>query len=415
MLISMDSTMARAHPHNSRAVDALVAVTEPVVGAGNVTSDIRRLLRIITEALSARAAVLLGADQRAGRFTVIDGVNMAEWSSGMDSAPLTEGAASQAHFEGREIDVAQPDLPQSLRDAGFRHAVALPVRSPDRSHGVIWVTGTEPLSDDPIRRHAARVGAERVAGILERERLSETLERAMAQILEGDERMLGRIGLDIHDGPTQQLSVALLEVQLLEGELDGIEASGQALPEQLRPALERIYEVLGGALQEMRELIGHLRPAQFEGRELPEILQIAVRAAEAQFGITVDCEAIGEFPDIQVSLSQKITFYRILQEALNNAARHGGATEVLMRLREGPSGITMEVRDNGRGFEADTVRRAALSNPQPRFGLFGMRDRAQLLGGSFDVWSRPGQGALITVFIPRWRSGESEASVSDDA
>lgn len=397
--------MGDGEQHDDTGLHALMAVTAVAAEASDVASEIGRLLRVIVDALGARAAVLQAADTRAGRFTVLDSVNLPV-SGGMDDQPLTEGAAGQAHFEGMELEVEQAALPDALREAGLSYALALPVRTAERSHGVIWVAGEEPLAEEPLRRHAVRVGAERVGSLLEQVRLSETLERAMAQILEGDERMLGRIGLDIHDGPTQQLSVALLEVQLLEADLDDEERAGAVLPDKLRPSLQRIYETLGGALQEMRELIGHLRPAQFEDRDLPEILQIAVRGFEAQYGVTVDSEAIGEFPDSRVSLSQKITFYRILQEALNNAARHGAATEVVMRLREGPAGITMEVRDNGRGFEADDVRRPTPGNPQARFGLFGMRDRAQLLGGSLDVWSRPGQGALITVFLPRWRAGE---------
>lgn len=403
---SIAGQMTQVQEIDDPGTRALVAVTEVGVDPTDVTGEIGRLLRVIVDALGAHAAVLQAADARAGRFTVLDAVNLAAHSAGMDDTPLTEGVAGQAHFEGTEHEVDQAGLPDALRAAGLNYAVALPVRTAERSHGVIWVAGAAPLSEDALCRHAARVGAERVGSLLEQVRLSETLERAMAQILEGDERMLGRIGLDIHDGPTQQLSVALLEVQLLEADLDDVEAQGTVLPDKLRPSLVRIYETLGGALQEMRELIGHLRPAQFEDRDLPEILQIAVRACEAQYGMTVDSEAIGEFPDTRVSLSQKITFYRILQEALNNAARHGQATEVVMRLREGPAGITMEVRDNGRGFAADDVRRPTPGNPQARFGLFGMRDRAQLLGGSLDVWSRLGQGALITVFLPRWKAGE---------
>ena len=392
--------------HEPSAVAALIAVTEASVDQDDPTGEMARLLRAIVDALGGRAAVLQAADPREGRFTVVGSVNIASSGPGLDNAPLSDGAAGQAHGEGVELDVDAGTLPEALRVAGFKHALALPVRSSERSLGVVWVAGAVPLSEDTLRRHAARVGAERIGSLLEQVRLYETLERAMAQILEGDERMLGRIGLDIHDGPTQQLSVALLEVQLLEADLVDAEGAGSVLPDKLRPGLARIYETLGGALQEMRELIGHLRPAQFEDRTLPEVLSNAVRAFETQQGATVDYETRGEFPDNRVSLSQKITFYRILQEALNNAARHGAATEVAVRLREGPAGITMEVRDNGRGFEPDQVRRPTPGNPQARYGLFGMRDRAQLLGGALEVWSRPGVGSLITVFLPRWRGAE---------
>ncbi len=115
----------------------------------------------------------------------------------------------------------------------------------------------------------------------------------MAQILEKDERMLGRIGLDIHDGPTQQLSVALLEVQLLEADLADAEEAGEPPPESLRPSLERIYETVGGALHEMRELIGHLRPAQFEDRRLTDILQDAIAAFEARSDCRVEADLGG--------------------------------------------------------------------------------------------------------------------------
>lgn len=396
--------MADDEPHyDPSAVAALVAVTEQASDHDDHTVEIARLLRAIVDALGARAAILQAADPREGRPSVVGSVNM---PAGLHDVTMPALGADRTHGQDVEVDLDGGSLPEALRIAGFKHALVIPVRASERSLGVVWVAGIEPLHDDPIRRHAARVAAERIGTLLEQIRLYETLERAMAQILEGDERMLGRIGLDIHDGPTQQLSVALLEVQLLEADLNDAEAEGVVLPEKLRPGLGRIYETLGGALQEMRELIGHLRPALFEDRLLPEVLSNAVRAFETQQGAVVDYQALGEFPDNRVSLSQKITFYRILQEALNNAARHGAATEVSVRLREGPAGITMEIRDNGRGFEPDQVRRPTPGNPQARYGLFGMRDRAQLLGGSLEVWSRPGVGSLITVFLPRWRGAE---------
>jgi signal transduction histidine kinase len=228
----------------------------------------------------------------------------------------------------------------------------------------------------------------------------------MARILATDERMLGRIGLDIHDGPTQQLSVALLEVQLLGAELDDAEAAGAVLPESLRPGLERVYETLGGALHEMRELIGHLRPARFEGRSLPEVLGDAVTAFEARHGAEVVFERDSEMPEEGTSLSQKITLYRILQEALTNAHRHGHAARVRVRLRRDDAGTTLVVRDDGEGFDAEEVMRARPPGAHPRFGLVGMRDRAQLLGGSFAVESRPGAGTTVTVVLPLWRPSD---------
>ncbi len=214
------------------AVAALIAVTETANEHDDPTAEMARLLRAIVDALGARAAVLQAADPREGRFSVVGSVNI---PAGLEDVTMPPGVADQAHGKGMEVDLDGGSLPDALRVAGFNHALALPVRSSERSLGVVWVAGAEPLRDDHLRRHAARVGAERIGTLLEQVRLYETLERAMAQILEGDERMLGRIGLDIHDGPTQQLSVALLEVQLLEADLNDAEAEGVVLPETLRP------------------------------------------------------------------------------------------------------------------------------------------------------------------------------------
>jgi signal transduction histidine kinase len=273
----------------------------------------------------------------------------------------------------------------------------------------LYVAGIDDAMADPVAAALLLSGAERVGGAVEVGRLRGDLDRAMAQILETDERMLGRIGLDIHDGPTQHLSVALLEIQLLEADLSDAVASGQELPDALLPALERIYETLGGALTEMRELIGHLRPAQFEDRRLSDILREVITAFEARSGTGVQAEMRGEFPVNGVSVTQRITFYRILQEALNNAHRHGHARTIRVLLAGDERGTLLEVTDDGKGFDAATAMRPAVGAPIARFGLHGMRDRTSLLGGTFSVTSAPGEGCTLRVHLPDWRPPEGVA------
>ena len=300
-------------------------------------------------------------------------------------------------------------LPAALAAAGVPHALVVPVA--DASRGLVIVAGDGPLDDDPLRRAAVTAGAARIGAVLDAVRMRDNLERAMAQILATDERMLGRMGLDIHDGPTQQLSVALLEVQLLEADIADAADQGLPTPESLRPALGRIYETVGGALHEMRELIGHLRPAQFEDRTLKDILGDALVAFEARADCEVESEFDGEFPVNGVSITQRITFYRILQETLSNAHRHGQAQRVRVLLSEDERGTALEVRDDGRGFDPEAVQRRKPGMPLARFGLHGMRDRAQILGGTFEAVSTPGEGATIRVFLPRWAGPAPEVAV----
>lgn len=263
----------------------------------------------------------------------------------------------------------------------------------------------------PGARLALAVAGERILSATALARARADLDRTLAQVLESDERLVGRIGLDIHDGPTQHLSVGLLEVQLLQAQLDDAIAAGVVLPPGVAGSVERIYETLGGALTEMRELIGHLRPARFQGRRLTEILGDAVTRFEARSGLEVRYVTEGEFPVDGVSVTQRITFYRILQEALSNAQRHGNADDIRVEVREDAAGTTLLVADNGGGFDPAEFSEPAPPSSIARFGLHGMRDRAAMLGGTFSIDSTPGDGCTLRVWLPRWRPPEPTESL----
>jgi signal transduction histidine kinase len=391
---------ASSDPKDS--VAALVAVTECETSLVAAHDGLDALTEAAVAALGGSAGGLWVEDVRIARRNLQASVGLAPPEAGDPSAGIADATYARVVEAGDETALGGEEVPSGMRRVGASHAMAFPVCVAGEIGGVFVVGASEPLAADGLRHHAAKVAAARMGSLLEGIRLRDNLERAMAQILETDERMLGRMGLDIHDGPTQQLSVALLEVQLLDVELADGEAAGAELPASVRPALSRIYETLGGALHEMRELIGHLRPAQFDDRRLSDIMRDAITGFEMRTECTVDARFEGEFPVNGVSVTQRITFYRILQEALANAQRHGGATQIAVTCTDGPAGVSLEVRDNGRGFDPQNLPKLKEGIPLARFGLHGMRDRAQVLGGNFSIWSAPGAGALLRVFLPRW-------------
>ncbi len=395
-----------ADPSLTDAVAALVAVAACEADPTRGDAAARDLADVVRAAARADLAAVWTHDPREaeGRLVAVSGVSE-------DERPALVAALAAAGEIGAEraLGAADDPLSAALAALGAPEGIAIPVAP--LSRGLLIVAGASPALGEDLRLHAVRAGALRVGRLLDGLRIRDNLERAMAQILATDERMLGRMGLDIHDGPTQQLSVALLEVQLLEADLADAEDGALPTPDTLRPALARIYETVGGALHEMRELIGHLRPAQFEDRRLSDILQDAVTAFEVRADCETISEWIGEFPVNGVSITQRITLYRILQETLTNAQRHGRATRVTVRGTEDESGVTLEVTDDGLGFDPVAVQRRRPGMPLARFGLYGMRDRAQILGGSFDVTSAPGEGATVRVFLPRWDGPAPEVSV----
>ena len=367
-------------------------------GAGaDDRKNLDQILTSLVEALAADGAQLVERDLA---------------GSPQDLAVVGRTVPLESDFAGFSETVASAGQPVELgRDqlGGLedgRRAFAVPVSIQHRVAAVLLVNGDAGMVDLASAGSVLSDAAERVGLVQENAALRVSLERAMAQILERDERMLGRIGLDIHDGPTQQLSVALLEVQLLDAELAEAARQGTELPEALLPAMERIYETVGGALHEMRELIGHLRPAQFEDRALPEILGDAISAFENRSGVAVESRFDGAFPRNGISITQRITFYRVLQEALANAHRHGDAGCCVVEVVEDAGGIRLSVTDDGSGFDIAQALRPRAGTPMARFGLHGIRDRAELLGGDFDLASTIGEGSRISVFLPRWERPE---------
>jgi signal transduction histidine kinase len=394
------------------AVSALLEVASCNPSPARGDAAVADLVAAARRATDARIALVWAVDprDRSGRA-------IADPSSGDGELAGLGDLLAAIPADSGETEVGpgtDGPLAAALASLGAPAGLTIPLAAEGGVRGVLLLADAERPAAEPLRREAARIAARRIAALLDAIRLRSNLERAMAQILAKDERMIGRIALDIHDGPTQQLSVALLEVQLLEADLADAEAGGQPPPDSLRPSLERVYETVGGALHEMRELIGHLRPAQFEDRRLTDILQEAIDGFASRGDAEVQTTWEGEFDVNGVSATQRITLYRILQEALTNAHRHGHASLITVLCREDEDRTTLVVTDDGAGFDPGAVQKRRPGVPLQRFGLHGMRDRAQMLGGTFDVTSEPGRGTTVRVVLPRWEAPEPVIEIDDD-
>jgi len=215
---------------------------------------------------------------------------------------------------------------------------------------------------------------------------------ASRRMMQTTERELQRILLDIHDGPVQHMYAALSQVDLLRRSL---EAQGP-IPADAADRMTRIRLLLEGGLNEVRSFIGAFRPPEWEARDLVTLLEGLALQHESMTDTTILLDVREPLPD--VVLPVKIGLYRVLQEGLSNAYRHGGATRVAVRLRRvvrrGESRLRMSVSDNGNGFEA------SVPVAEKHFGIQGMRDRVEMIGGRFRLKSSPGMGATVAVEVP---------------
>lgn len=229
--------------------------------------------------------------------------------------------------------------------------------------------------------------------------LSNRVKRASASVALLNESYLRRVGAELHDGPVQDLGSSLLRLDALLGKMEA------AAPENAPPAwIAQINEVEGAlqnALKEMRAISTGLSLPQLAELGLPETIIRVVRAHERRTGTRVTLEQAGLPAEIDLPL--KITIYRVIQEALNNAYRHAQGQGQRVKVRAESGCIALEVSDDGPGFTPH-----AGSAESGRLGLSGMRERVESLGGTFRIESAPGRGTKIIADIPRRMNGDDQ-------
>lgn len=206
------------------------------------------------------------------------------------------------------------------------------------------------------------------------------------------EREVGRIILDIHDGPVQNIFAALSQLSIAQRQLSsrfGNEAESE---------IERIRKsttLLEHSLNEIRTYMGLFRPPEFERRTLLSVLDGLVIQHEELTSHAVTLDVQGTLPD--VSLPVKICLYRVLQQALANAARHADVDQYFVALSSNENQIMMDVVDHGKGFDVAATQE---QSEGLHFGLTGMRERVEILDGTFSLQSTPGSGTRVRVVVP---------------
>jgi signal transduction histidine kinase len=212
-----------------------------------------------------------------------------------------------------------------------------------------------------------------------------------------NERLLIRLGYDLHDGPLQQVYALAQDVRLLRDQMVMLVGSDHRDPVVGRFAdLESLVAELH---QDLRDLAHSLEPRSLLQQALPDAVTRELTALSRRTEITTSIVVDGTFDTL--SSSQRIALLRVLQEALSNITQHSGSRSVSVTLREDDAeGVCMEIRDDGHGFDADAVVPA--EGGQSGIGLAGMRERLRLLEGRLEIESKPGGPTVVRARLPRW-------------
>jgi signal transduction histidine kinase len=256
------------------------------------------------------------------------------------------------------------------------------------------VVSPEPGPED-VCLQALSDAAAPVAALLAAER---TLERQSEPALAAaNERLLVRLGFDLHDGPLQQVYALAQDVRLLREQV--LVLLGSELREQIVGRFADLESQLAELHTDLRDLAYSLEPRSLLKAPLPDAVGRELAALNRRTGIATSIAFEGSFDAL--SASQRIALLRVLQEALSNIRQHSGSGEVAVTLRDdGHEGVSMEIRDDGHGFEPAGVAPAA--NGESGIGLVGMRERLRLLGGRLEIDSRLGGPTVVTATLERW-------------
>jgi signal transduction histidine kinase len=224
-------------------------------------------------------------------------------------------------------------------------------------------------------------------------RLNEQLHRAAGEKAQTDEELLRRVAQDLHDGAAQDLALALLRLESLD--------RPDAAPEE-RANFETIRFALDHSLREIRDMTTDLRLPQLDGLGWWGIVEKAAAEHRRRTGDVVAVEATPISSEPQPP--QRIALYRVIQEALSNASRHAAGAVATVRLRQENGTCVLTIADSGPGFDPAAV---PANRRRARLGLQGMRERVELLGGSFSIDSKPGEGTTIEARLPLGGPGGS--------
>lgn len=234
----------------------------------------------------------------------------------------------------------------------------------------------------------ASIGAA-VSGTVVRFHASETIETlrrtATRRLVEAQERERSMVAADIHDGVLQQLGATAIRLELAQSrvELRDFDAASAIIADGANE--------IRSCARELRALLMELRPQVLDDNGLNAALSELARHV-ASCEVTVDAE----LPE-DLASDLAITIFRIVQEALTNIDKHAHASHAQVTASAGDGQITITVSDDGVGYEG------ALSGPSSEgshFGLLGMRERAQMFGGTFTISGESGGGTVLRAVLP---------------
>lgn len=232
----------------------------------------------------------------------------------------------------------------------------------------------------------------------ESNRMQEQLRQLSRQVLSAQEEERKKISRDLHDVIAQTLTGINIMLANLKKEA-AVNTKG------LDRSITLTQRMVEKSVGLVHQFALDLRPAVLDDLGLVPALHSFIKQFTIESGVRCGLTAFTEVE--QMNTTGRTVLYRVAQEALNNVAKHAKASRVEVAIQKQSGWICMKIKDDGKSFD---VKRALLARGNKRLGLLGMRERLEMVGGSFEMESSPGKGTMITARIPNTNGAPAHAA-----
>jgi len=333
---------------------------------------------------SVRSRLPLGEKERSGFFLPYERI--------MDHVE-TENASGSGIRTLPPSFLAEREVAGVL--AGLRSLFLLPLRAKGRFIGVIFLGKVREMELSAQEEELLAAVGNQAAIAIENARLYEELRydeevhrQLLQRVINAQEEERRRLAIELHDGVIQNLVSAVFRIQFGEARLDKD-------PEGARRALKESQEIVNRGIAAMRRIISGLRPTMLDDMGLVPALRKYIRhlEEEAPWELKIELRE-GDLP--RLTPEAETALFRICQEALHNVVKHSRCRRAGVELGTEEEQLVLRVEDDGVGFEFPLPK----GRPSRGFGLAGMRERAESLGGRLRVTSAPGEGTVLEARFP---------------
>jgi signal transduction histidine kinase len=408
---------------NARRVQALSGrrdELERTLAAMQATVEISRALAgetdldVVLQLIAKRGRALVGAGALVIELAVGDRLRVAAVAGAVDRGIVGRDVPAEGSVAGRVLRTRKSErLSDELNRARFEETglggfgfvagsgLFVPLAFRTETPGVLVALQPPDAPDftDEEERLLTSFATSAASAVITARSVSNDQLRAREAATEGERRRWAR---ELHDETLQGLGALRLSLSAARKSSDAA---------VWRSALDGTVTELDTEIANLRSIISDVRPAALDELGVGAALE-ALADRTRSHGLNVELRLDLDYeagrastrhdPDLETAL------YRIAQEALTNAAKHSGAESLMVDVAEADDHVTVRVRDDGQGFDpsADSVG---------GFGLTGMRERVELVGGSLKVDSAPGAGTTVTARLPARRAEDNDGAAHSDA